>query len=133
MPVRPYIYKWLCNRHGYNKVLEVNRHLSPYFGTNTSQVYIYFRNWEEYPTIRISAYYPNRLALYSFVQWLELWFNQEMLSYVRAATLNEYPAKLALADFLQLCGIEEEELQLATAYKRWQRAGLRGLPGIKVN
>jgi len=41
------------------------------------------------------------------------------------------PALRAIKDFLRMCKISEDELALSTAYKRWQRAGMRNLPGVK--
>ena len=131
VPVKPYLYKWLVNRQGYREVMLVNHRFFPYYPHNTYKVYKYFLNEEGYPTIRISAYYPHKRAVYSFVQFLELWFVEELISYVRFATLFELPALRAIKDFLRMCKISEDELALSTAYKRWQRAGMRNLPGVK--
>jgi len=132
LPVPPYVYKWLKHRYGYKTCLEVKSRLSPLVYTNVWQVRQYLQNEQSYPCIHVSAYYPSPRSLYSFAMMLKDRFEQEMLSHVQLSVKLGYPAKHALEDFLEMCRIEEEELALSTAYKKWQRAGRRGIPGIQV-
>jgi hypothetical protein len=85
-----------------------------------------------YVAINIFGYYPNRRKLYNLHQSLEAWFFNAMLTHVQIAVQLGHPAKTALSAFLARNRISEGELSIHTAYKRWQRLGRAGLPGIKA-
>ena len=133
LPVSFYVYKWLRYRHGYKKVLEVNQPITITRYSNGDFVERYFNNEAKRPTILISSYYVEKEKLYIFAQCLESWFNQDMLSYIQLSVRIGIPARTALNHFLKLYRIEEDDLARDTAYKRWQRMGKVGLPGIRVN
>jgi hypothetical protein len=95
-------------------------------------VYAHFRT-PGLPEVWVLGYYPNQSKLYSLHQNLLWLFNQDMLGYVQRSVNLGIPAKTALEEFLRICHIEEDEMQIATAYKRWQRKIRNEIPGLKVN
>ncbi len=131
MPVEAYIYKWLVNRLGYREHLELTARMPP-VKHRPSAVYEHFKA-EGMKEITVLGYYPNRFKLYSLHQNLVSLFNQDMMAYTQNAVRLGLPAKTSIEDFLRSCKIDEQELAIGTAYKRWQRQGKQEIPGLRIN
>lgn len=131
LPVQPYIYKWLVHRHGYKQQLVVSGQLVASNSSNRIAIANHFKNEEGLPEIIVVAYYSNNLKLYTLANVLEEWFNAELMNHTAISVKHGIPAMQAIRSFLNSCKIAEQELALATAYKRWQRLGLN-LPGIRI-
>jgi hypothetical protein len=130
LPVDRYLYKWLCNRMGYRDALELTAQMPPVRHKHIS-VYAHFQK-RGLVEIAVIGYYPSRAKLYSLHYTLVYLFNKDMLGYVHSSVNLGLPAKTALENFMRICKIEEDDLQLATAYKRWQRQGKVEIPGLKI-
>lgn len=132
LPVNAYVAKWLRNRVGYNHSLELAAPIAPLVRPTPTAVYNHFRR-ADLVDIVVIGYYPNKAHLYSLHKALEAQFNCDLLSEMKIGIALNGNAREALASFMRKCKIEEEELSIETAYKRWQRGNKIMLHGIKIN
>jgi len=65
--------------------------------------------------------YAHRWKLYTIARMMEYEFNRKMMLYVEAAVENGMEAAESIRTFMEKYDLSEEDLQLPTAYKRWQR------------
>jgi|GEM_PF-2518897 len=69
----------------------------------------------------VAGQYVRRWKLYTIARMMEYEFNRKMLIYVEAAVENGMEAAESIRTFMEKYDLSEEDLQLPTAYKRWQR------------
>ncbi len=133
MPVPPYVHKWLKFTHGYKTAVAVSSFMVATKATNTVRVADYFSNKMNWPLVCVVGYYQDRMKLFTLAQYFRAAFYADMHLHTAIAVRAGLPAMEAIKQFLQSNKIAEDELQLATAYKRWQRQGRTGIPGFKFN
>lgn len=71
--------------------------------------------------ITLICRYASPGRLYTIARTIEHTFDTSLILYVESAVENNIPAAEAIQKFMDKYDLSEDDLPLATAYKRWQR------------
>lgn len=122
IPISKAALKMLKRDFGFERYLKFGgQHLT--FQKNHRSDWKYYLERTEPHQVRITIIcrYASPYRLYHIAKMIELTFDQSLLIYVEAAVENQVPAAEAIQRFMDKYDISEEDLQLSSAYKRWQR------------
>ena len=122
LPISRAALKMLKRDFGYQRFLKYDgRHLT--ISKNPGSQCRDYLNRTEPHQVRITVIcrHASPIRLYYIAKTIEHTFDQSLLIYVEAAVENKIPAAEAIQKFMDKYDISEEDLQLSSAYKRWQR------------